>query len=63
MCGLCAFLTSLGIAAGYTTDTSLGMSGYFGMAKGAKIAFFDIGDSSGYLKIPSNLGTKMFPPG
>lgn len=39
------------------------MKSYSGTAYGAKIAFFDIGDSTGRLSVPSNLGFKMFPPG
>lgn len=39
------------------------MKSYSGIANGAKIAFFDIGDSTGRLSVPSNLGFKMFPPG
>jgi hypothetical protein len=40
------------------------MSEYNGVATGAKIAFFDIGDTaSSTLVIPSNLSLRMFPPG
>jgi hypothetical protein len=39
------------------------MGGYSGIAKAAKIAFFDIGDALNRLFVPSNLSLKMLLPG
>jgi len=52
-----------GTMAGVSLDTSMDMSSYEGVARGAKLAFFDMGFSSGGLTLPSNFATRLFPPG
>lgn len=48
---------------GHCEDKSRNMGGYSGVAKAAKIAFFDIGDALNRLFVPSNLSLKMLLPG
>lgn len=52
-----------GTLAGYCEDKSRNMGGYSGIARAAKIAFFDIGDALNRLFVPSNLSLKMLLPG
>ena len=52
-----------GTVAGKAPNLSLGMSSYRGVAPEAKVAVFDMGNTTtGRLVIPSNLATRMFPP-
>lgn len=52
-----------GTVAGNCNNNSSPSIKYNGMAPNAKIAFYDAGDSTGRISIPSNLVLKTFPPG
>ena len=56
-----------GAATLYEETTEVGTlaadeAAYDGMAPGAKVAFFDVGDATGALYTPDDLATELFPP-
>lgn len=53
----------VGTLAGVCVDPNFQYDQYKGVAPGAKLAFFDVGFSTGDLSVPSNFATRLFPPG
>jgi len=52
-----------GTLVGVCVDPNFQFDQYKGVAPGAKVAFFDVGFSTGDLSVPSNFATRLFPPG
>ena len=53
----------VGTLVGDNVDPTFQYDTYKGVAPGAKVAFFDVGLSTGDLSVPSNFATRLFPPG
>lgn len=53
----------VGTLIGNCVDPNFQYDTYKGVAPAAKVAFFDVGFSTGDLSVPSNFATRLFPPG